>query len=403
MVASELLAAPNRFAALSAPVALAVLVHCQACTRPSASVADAGAPVDPVQAVACDGRAKCRLESQHAEPPTAAGDRTVVALVSLGRADANPRPPRRENWLLMGRDRGDQACIAHELWLLRLAEHGAQRVQLLASACTRDIHETPPQVVDIPPARIRFVPEPSDDSYALEFALDPPALALETFVGRDRTYTWMWPSFRGQVCSAGRCVPGLPDVDLGERFARGEWKTTSLGACSMLVDRAPGETSQGVVSGGHATAAMRLLLSGETLYVEVSDDVFIDGAGVVDTLDVGSWFTQEMTGERGQEHHRVRMNGQVTDGGRKSGPVDVATGQGMRRFALPAKWVTDDEEWSVTYEDTDDGNTYASKLSTGPHEMPPPVFWAPGACTAEQGSLRVVPEPPKGPETPLFP
>lgn len=198
-------------------------------------------------------------------------------------------------------------------------------------------------------------------------------------------------------------MPGLPDVDLDEGFAGGGWKTTALDACSMLVDGAPGETSQGFASGGKPTASMRLLLSGDTLYAEVTDDVFVTRGKVVDTLDVGSWFTFEMTGDRGQEHHRVHMDGQFSDGFGKRGRVDVAIAGGTRRFALPAKWVNDHEEWAVVYQDTDDGQTFASQLSTGPHDMAPPLFEAPRACVVRWQSLRVVSTQVMDAGTPLFP
>jgi hypothetical protein len=397
---------PIAVAAARVRVTLALFVTCAACTRPSASAPDASASyVDPVQVAACGDRTSCRLESQHAELRTGDGSRSIVAIVSLGRAEANPHPPLRANWLLMDRDRGDLACNLRELWLLRSNEHATERVQLLASDCTRDIHEQPPEVVDVSPGRVRYIPEPSDGLHSLDFMLDPPALMLETHVSGGRTFTWIWPRFRGQVCAGGVCVPGLPDVDLDENFARGEWKTTSLGECSMLVDGAPAETSQGFASGGKATAAMRLLLSGETLYVEVTDDVFVTDGKVVDTLDIGSWVTYAMPAERTgyQEHQRLRMDGQLIDDAGKNRKVDVAIGPGTRRFALPGRWVKNPGEWEVTYEDTDDGRTYASKLSTGPHEMPPPLFWAPGACVAEGPSLRFVPAQAKDPRAPLIP
>ena len=202
---------------------------------------------------------------------------------------------------------------------------------------------------------------------------------LETQVRDDRTFTWSRPRFRGQVCAAGVCVPGLPDVGLGGDFAAGGWKTTTLGECSMLVDGEPGETSQGFTSGGKATAAMRLVLSGETLYVEVTDDAFVTEGKVVDTLDIGSWFTYAMPAAQPgyQRHRRLRMDGRLVDDAGRSRKVDAGIGPGMRRFALPAEWLTNSEGWEVTYEETDDGRTSTGKLSTpGLTQMPPPLFWA---------------------------
>jgi hypothetical protein len=395
----------------NAPIAVAALavfaaLAGAACSRPSSVTPDAGASsVDPVAAAACGPRASCRLESQHEEPRAGDGSPSVVALVRLGLADANPHPPLRPNWWVLGRDRGDNACHLSELWLLRSNAHATERVQLLASDCTRDIHERPPEVVDVEPGRVRYVPEPSDGLHSLDFTLDPPTLALETYVHGDRTFTWAWPSFRGQACAGDVCVPGLPDVRLPEDFARREWRTTALGACSMLVDGASGETSQGFASGGKPTAAMRLLLSDETLYVEVTDDAFVTEGRVVDVLDIGSWFTYAKPAEQTgyQRHRRLRMDGRLVDDAGKSQKVDVAIGPGTRRFALSGEWVNNADEWEITYEDTDDGRAYAGKLSTGPHETPPPRFWAPGACEAAGGALRPVRARPTDPATALAP
>jgi hypothetical protein len=367
-----------------------MVVTLAACSRPSSVSPDASAAsdVDPIAAAACAARASCQLESQREELRAGDGSRSIVALVSLRSAEANPHPPQRGNWLYFGRDRGDLACVPRELWLLRSNAQAIERVQLLTADCTRDIHDQPPGVVDLAPGRVRYVPEPSDGADSLDFTLDPPALALETHVSEGATFTWMWPRFRGQVCAGGACVPALPDVELNEDFAHGGWKTSSLGACSMLVDGAPGETSQGFRS-GKPTAAMRLLISDWTLYVEVTDDVFITEGTVVDTLDIGSWSMHAKPGE-GPRHLRLRMDGRLTDFAGESRRVDVVTGLGMRRFALPGGRVKNLGEWEVTYEDTDDGHTIAGKLSTGPHEMPPPVFWAPGACVVEGPSLQVV-------------
>jgi hypothetical protein len=111
-----------------------------------------------------------------------------------------------------------------------------------------------------------------------------------------------------------------------------------------------GETSQGFASGGKTTAALRLLLSGDTLYVEVTDDVFVTHGTVVDTLDIGSWFTYQMPAERTgyQKHQRLRVDGQLLDDAGMSRKVDVAVGPGTRRFALPGSWVKSPGEWELT-------------------------------------------------------
>jgi hypothetical protein len=147
-------------------------------------------------------------------------------------------------------------------------------------------------------------------------------------------------------------------------------------------------------------SAFRLLLSEGTLYVEVTDDMFVTGGAVVDTLDFGWWNPEAKPGET-PRHERLRMDGKLRDARGKVITVDMSVTPTSRRFALPAaSWILYDE-WAATYEDTDDGRTLASRLSTGPHEMPPPIFTAPGACAVEGEALRPVRTRPLDPGTAL--
>jgi len=367
-------------------------VACSRCTSgPPDTVAP---PIDPVEAIVCAARPECRLDSKLEQNPTADGTREVVVLVSLGKARPHPGPLWIVNWRDVPQQRGDSACFPWELWLTRSKGASVERGQLLISDCTSDIHGQAPRVVDLGGGRIRYAPEPSSDGYSIDLALDPPSLQRETLVYPGRELTLDWESFRGQACYRGTCTPALPEVSLGDDgiFARGGWKSTALGDCSMLVDGAPapGGMSHGVVLDGEATAAFRLLLSDETLYVEVTDDHFVTEGAVVDTLDLGRWRREAKPDERAR-HERLRMDGQLSDWLGKVIIVDMSVTPTSRRFALPAtaQWILD-EEWEATYEDTDDGRTLAARLSTGPHEMPPPVFSAPGACAVEGGELRPV-------------
>ncbi len=373
-----------------------------ACSRPSSVGAEADASrVDPVEAAGCGTRPSCRLESQHDEPRFGDGSRRVVALVTLGKADRNPGPPRRAHWPLLDRGPEDVPCILRELWLLRSGASGLDREQLLTSDCTRDVQSRPPTVADDGSARVRYTPEPSEGLDSLDFALDPPALTLETHVSGGSTVTWSWPAFRGEACAGGRCVPALPEVPLGEDFAREGWKTTALGGCSMLVDGKPGATSQGVASGA-PSAAFRMLLSEGKLYVEVTDDVFVTQGAVVDTLDIVSWFDGGKPGQ-GPRHQRLRMDGRLTDDMGADRKTDVVNGPGTRRFALPGGAAMGPHDWKVVYEDSDDGRTLAGELSSGPHDIPPPRLRAPDACAVDGPSLRVLPARAKDAGTPLVP
>jgi hypothetical protein len=335
-----------------------------------------------VKTVVCAARSECRVESQLEEKPASEGSGEVVVLVSLGKAGPHPGPLSSANWREIPRQRGDTACFPRELWLVRSKGASAEREQLLISDCTRDIHGQAPGVRDLGPGQIRYTPEPSQDEHSFDFALEPPSFQRERSVVDGREVTWDWQVFGGQACYRGTCVAALPDVSITDGgFARGGWKSAALGECALLVDGA---------SRGTPSSAFRLLLSDGTLYVEVTDDRFVTGGAVADTLDFGWWNREAKPGEP-PRHERLRMDGKLRDALDKVTNVDMSVTPTSRRFALPAtaEWIQD-EEWEATYEDTDDGRTLAARLSTGPHEMPPPVFTAPGACAVEGGALRPV-------------
>jgi hypothetical protein len=127
-----------------------------------------------------------------------------------------------------------------------------------------------------------------------------------------------------------------------------------------------------------------------TLYVEATDDVFVTEGAVVDTLDVGYWWSEARPGDR-PRHLRLRMDGRLEESSGEERKVEAVIAPGIRRFALPGRRLMGLDEWEVSYEDTDDGRTHAARLSTGPHEAPPPRFSAPdGACVAEHGTLQPV-------------
>jgi hypothetical protein len=356
-----------------------------ACSRCASSAPDALAPppIDPAEAVVCASRPECRLQSKLAEKPTSDGTGEVVVLVSLGKAGPHHGSLSSANWREVLRQRGDTVCFPWELWLVRLKGASAERDQLLISDCTRDIHGQAPGVRDLGPGQIRYTPEPSQDEHSFDFALDPLTFQRERTVLEGREVMWDWQTFGGQACYRGTCVPALPDVSVKDpEFARGGWKSAALDHCALLVDGA---------SRGTSSSAFRLLLSDEILYVEVTDDKFVTAGPVVDTLDLGRWFSEAKPDEP-PRHERLRMDGQLRDWLGKVITVDVSITPTSRRFALPAaswSWIRD-EKWEATYEDTDDAHTVAARLSTGPHEMPPPVFTAPGACAVEGGALRPV-------------
>jgi hypothetical protein len=353
-----------------------------ACSRGASGPADGLAPtVDPVEAAVCSARSGCRLERKLEEAPTVDGRRDVVALAALGPAGPHPGPSLVAHWPDMPQERGDGACFPWELWLARPQGGSTERLQLLISDCTSDVHGQAPLVTDLGGRRVRYTPEPSEDRESFDFALDPPSFERERLVYRGRELTWDWHAFRGQACMGSACVPVLPDVRMNEAgFARGGWKTTTLGDCALRVDRANGSTSP---------AALRLLLSEQILYVEVTDDVFVTTGAVVDTLEF-VWLVPEGKPGDSPRHERLRMDGTFQDSLGKRTTVEMSVTPTSRRFVLPApSWIRYDQ-WEATYEDTDDGRAVVERLTTGAPETPPPVFTAPGACVAEGGALRPV-------------
>lgn len=361
---------------------------------------------DPIAAAACAGRPGCELRTTLLEPPAPDGTRTEVVLISLGKAPRRPGPSIRAHWPALGHEAGDLACVLWELRLVRTFGRETARGALLISDCTRDTGERPPMITQGERGQVSYTPEPSDGRDALDLALDPPSVQRETHVDGARRTTWSYKTFRGEGCERDDCVPALPDVPVADAtFARTGWKTTGLGECAMLVDgqaRGPNDTSRGVVSGGRATAALHLLLSEGTLYLEVEDDVFITQGPVVDTLDLRSSFSEATPGER-PLHERLRMDGTLLDHAGHVRQLELAVTPTSRRFALRGVWPLPFDVWDVTYEDTDDGHSLV-RLSTGAHGLrSPPTFSSPIPCVAEAGVLRPLRKQPASLDEPLAP
>jgi hypothetical protein len=249
----------------------------------------------------------------------------------------------------------------------------------LIADCTRDVQEQPPRLEELAPGRLRYTSEPSDVRDAFEFTLAPPALEREVHGDGRRITEWDWNAFRGDACVDGACAQALPSIDLPEQtFARGGWRSTSLGRCALRLE-------------GSSGATVRLLLSGDVLYVEIRDPAFVTTGPVVDTLDIGWWFVESKPGAT-PRHARLRMDGQLVDASGHVSNVETAQSGDTRRFAIPGlrQWMTSPMlPWEITYEDTDDGRT-VQRLSTGSHDLQPTVFRAQGRCTITEGSLEVV-------------
>jgi len=271
----------------------------------------------------------------------------------------------------------------------------ATPAQLLAADCPSGDHA--PVLVDLGASRIRYTLGERDGSPSHEYTLglDPPHLERETSRGGGGELTWDYDSFGGQDCQEdlkGRdCSPVMVEASIeDEVFAKGGWKTTGLGECAMLVDggRTDGNTSHGEWIAHGSTSSVRMLLSGGTLYVEVTDDAFVTKGAAVDSLVFYSTSPQAMPGYRSGTA-RLRMDGQLTDWNGTTRPVDVAIGASTRRFALTDVWPGREGLWRLAYEDTDDGRTFGPGQWSGNMSHEPWVFVSPMACVARDGELHV--------------
>jgi hypothetical protein len=284
----------------------------------------------------------------------------------------------------------------------------ARRVQLLVSDCASDLGERPPFLEDLLPDGLRYKRvDARETSRVYDLGLNPPRLVRETHEeGPGKiNWTWSYDTLRGQACDHNGCVPMVPEARIADAsFARDGWKTTRLGECAMLLDGAgnsPDDASGGVWVPHGATASVRVLLSEGTLYVEVTDDVFVTQGAVVDTLVIESSFSEAMPGERGHVE-RIRMDGTVTDRDGKVHKVEVATGPSTRRFALKDAWARWDWLWRLSYEDTDDGRTVGATLATSRGNLERRVFASPYPCVPRDGALHVD-RPATDPEKPIVP
>jgi len=387
-----------------------LVVMALGCSKPSASSLDAptspSAPVvgrgpDPIEYALCGERTDCRLESELWQPGGHGANRSVVAVVHQSPGPTRPaRPGFHQGVAVVGAATGGP-CAAWETWVTAVTSSQASRVQLLVSDCPSD--DRSPVVEDLGPGRLRY----SFGAHAYVLALDPPRLERETH--GDGSLTWNYGAFHGEACEERECAPVLLEARVADAsFARDGWKTTGLGECATLVDGAPArgdDTSHGERVAHDASSSVRLLLSEGTLYVEVTDDVFVTKGRVVDALVFHSSSTHAMPGERGRTE-RLRMDGTLTDWDGKARQVEVATGPTTRRFALTDAWPGPDDpegRWRMAYEDTDDGRTFGPGQSTGRLGQEPWVFTSSTACVARDGVLRVERTSVADPDRPIAP
>jgi hypothetical protein len=193
-----------------------------------------------------------------------------------------------------------------------------------------------------------LTPSPPD---AFDFEVDRPRLVRQTGFGPlDRS--WDWETFHG--VDDGDLI--LPDVHIPDpEFAAAHWQTTELGDCGMPIG---GPGSGGTDAGASRPPGgwLRVMASGDTLYVEVHDDVFVTRGAVHDAVAVHARFLGAKE-PRDLWTERLELDGTSVDraGHRHAVPM-VEVSPAERRFAwkglLP---LGDGEVITVEYLDTDDG------------------------------------------------
>jgi hypothetical protein len=336
---------------------------------------------NPIEATLCAQKPDCRLESELWQADARGGGRAVVAIVHQPKGPLRRHvPPFRRHGL---EAKAPEPCAAWETWLASVTPSEVRPVQLLVAQCAVGEHQ--PVLTDLEPYVVRYYSEyaPGVGS-EYTFALDPPRIERQTQHGDGPTLTWDYGAFSGQECEEGYCAPVMVEASVeDDGFAKGGWKTTDLGECSMQLDS---ETVRGVAT--KATSAVRLLEVAGTLYVQVTDDAFVTKGAIVDEIVFRAIFEQAMSAREARSA-RLRMDGQLTDWKGNVRHVEMAEGPSTRRFALTDVWPEPEDEWHIAYEDTDDGRTRGQRLGNGQVPQEQWVFASPFPCVPRDGVLHV--------------
>lgn len=349
-------------------VYLAAILGCATCSRPDA-VASAGgrdaavssndAAPDPsresrIAAAVCAGRHDCKIEEVVNGGKSRQGADLYVAMA---------RVPD---------DSYSSHDLSHDVWLVSAVGQDVRAVhrlkQYLAEGSSLSLAVVAPGEVSL---AVKPLGEfDSSPPYGFHFALDPLEQTL-SYVG---DLYWDSVNFRGSRCDEGprfacrKASLTLPNVDVGEAFEAGGWRTTSLGECSMHF------------------GPVRALVSRKVLYVEVALGVEPPGTPLQIELDLTGGLPNEMY------IWTLGMDGTLSlmtlDGKRRplsSEHVEIVnSGSSIRRFMLTNFW-NGVESMHITYGAETSGTFGAAVQDVYPTE---------GTCTPRAGVLEVVHAPP---------
>ncbi|MFT3711350.1 MAG: hypothetical protein QM817_27270 [Archangium sp.] len=158
----------------------------------------------------------------------------------------------------------------------------------------------------------------------------------------------------------------IPSVQTPAAFLSGGWKATSLGTCS-----APASFVTFGKQTGANDASLKAVLSGNELFVEVRDDVFVETAAKWTLADhVELWLANESdpwsacATKKAGEQWGLALDGSVNAGFGSPKPlkVEVAKSEGVVRFHVTL--LAAPNQISVVYSDTDDGKKQKALLAT---------------------------------------
>jgi hypothetical protein len=312
-----------------------------------------------IEAVVCAGRTDCHLENVVDGGKSRQGASLFAAMVRVPKSFV----------VVAG------SCPSSDLWLVSVLGEDVSVVRRLAQPCVGEGLKASIRVLAPGELRLEIPEAPGehweahDQSEAWDFTLDPPDLIREFFGDR----FWDYREFKGGKCpknAVDACEnPSLtlPSLDTGDAFAAGEWRTTSLGECSMHF------------------GPVRALVSRGVLYVEVEDS----GASPLPLLvnvvlpdglpqDMQTW-TLRMDGTLAWQ-----VNGKNRSPTSAHVETAAAAGSSVRRFMLTGVWPKALAETHMSYGAQQSG-TYGVVHNIDPART---------TCEPHEGVLKVVNRPP---------
>ncbi len=220
----------------------------------------------------------------------------------------------------------------------------------------------------------------------------------------------------------------IPVVSLPKAFRSGGWKSTGLGSCSSTINSLDKESAAAEFTGfithgkpGSAgDAGFQVVMASPTeMYVEVSDDTWIETAGsVLHTDHLELWARTEIVCPKPNKslfQWGIALDGKVETFYGKPGKsptaesvsIQNADGTRTRRFkiTLPESYGS----LTVVYSDSDDGKTQKRLIATSKVKFKNQftlgstknIPASEGVCTVEQNTLQYSPNLQK-PKSPVF-